>query len=80
MNPYAKFDQIPSNRLQEIERKRNLKITKGHNCNVYLEKLTRSNRNPDLVSINEYAQFALIPSRGSQDIERKRNSDDNQRP
>ena len=52
-------------------------ITKGHNCVVYLQKLTRNNPNLDLVDVNAHAKFGLIPSIRSKDIERKPNSDDN---
>ena len=38
VNAYAKFDQIPSIRLQHIERKRILTLTKGHNSIVKLQK------------------------------------------
>ena len=57
-----------------------LTVTKGHNCVVNLQKLTRSNPNLDLVNINAYAKYDQIPSIRSQDIERKQNSNVNQGP
>ena len=64
-----------------------LAITKGHNCAVYLRKLTRNlrkltrnNLNLDLVNVNAYAKICLILSTRSLDIERKRKSKYNQGP
>ena len=47
--------------------------TKGHNCVVNLQKLTRNNPNVDLVMVYAYAKFDQMPSIGSHDIEWKRN-------
>ena len=55
-------------------------MTKGHNCVVYLQKLTCNNITLQLVNINASAKLSLIPSIGSQSIEQKGSSDDNQGP
>ena len=38
VNAYAKFEQISSIRLQELERKQNPTIAKGHKCVLNLRK------------------------------------------
>ena len=46
---------------------------KGHNSLTHLEKMTASNTNVDLVSINSYIKFDEIRSICSQDINWKQN-------
>ena len=48
---------------------------KGHKSVINLQKLTRKNPNPDLVTYNAYPNFCQIPSIRSINIERKRNSE-----
>ena len=66
-NAYAKFDQMPSNRSQDILRKRNFDNNQGPHLLVNLRKLTRNNPNLGLVKVNA-ANFDQIPAFRSQNI------------
>ena len=59
-NAYAQLGQIPSICSQNIERKRNLKITMDRNCVVYLQILTHNDPNADLVNVNACTKQNLI--------------------
>ena len=74
---YAKFDQIPSIRSQNIKQKGI--CDDSHNCIVNLQKWTCNNIKLD-VKVNAYAKFDQILSIPSQDIKQKQNPHDNQRP
>ena len=57
VNAYTKFVKIPSIPSQDIERKQNSDITKGHIFVVNSRKWTRNNPNLELVKVNAYAKF-----------------------
>ena len=77
---HTKFGPILSIRSQDIERKRNSDVNKGHNSVKILRKMTGNNPKLDLVNDDMHTKFGPILSIHSQDIERKRNSDVNQGP
>ena len=77
---HTKFGQILSIHSQDIERKRNSSLIKGHNSVKILRKMTGNNPNLDLVNVDVHIKFGQILSCHSQDIERKPNSDVNQGP
>ena len=81
VNAYANFDQIPSIRSQNIDRKRNSDDNQGSYLYCkFTKKMTCNNPNRDVVKVNTYAKFDQIPLIHSQDIEQKQNPHDNQGP
>ena len=52
VNVYTKFDQISSIFHKILSGNEILTTTKGHNCVVYLQKLTHNNLILDLVNVN----------------------------
>ena len=80
MNAYIKFGEILTICSQDIERKRNIGVNKGHNSGTNMQKKTCNNCKLDLVNMNAYIKFGENLSFCFQDIERKRNLDVNQGP
>ena len=80
MNAYIKFGEILSIRSQDIERKQNFCVIKGHNSDTNMQKMMSNNPKLDLAKMNADITFGEILSIGSQDFERKRNFDTNQGP
>ena len=68
LKAYAKFNQIPLIRSQDIEWTQNFDNNQGPKlCCISMEI---EHNNPNL-KVNSYANFGLIPSICSQDIEQK---------
>ena len=71
INPFTKFDEIPSLRVQVIKEKTKccgLRITKGNKSIELATSLFYSNTNIHFVDINMFAKFDEIPSLPVQDI------------
>ena len=80
MNAYIKFGEILPICSQDIERKRNFGINKGHNSGTNLQKIMCNNPKLDLAKMNAYIKFGEILPIVSQDIEGKRNFGMNKGP
>ena len=73
MNAYIKFGENLPNGSQDIERKQNFGVIKGHNSSTHFQNIMCNNPKLDLVNINAYIKFGENMSSSSQDIERKQN-------
>ena len=80
INAYIKFGEFLPIGSQDIERKQNFGIKKGHNSGTNFQKMMCYNPKLDLVNMNAYIKFGENVSSSSQDIERKRNFSVNQGP
>ena len=65
MNAYIKFGEILPIGSQDIERKWNFGIKKGHNYGTNFWKMLCNNPKLDLVNINAYIKFGEIMSTSS---------------
>ena len=57
MNAYIKFGEIMSSFSQDIERKRNYGVNKGHNHGTNVAKMMCNNPKLFLLNMNVYIQF-----------------------
>ena len=57
MNAYIIFGENMSICSQDIERKRNSGLIKGHNSGTNVQKMTCNNPNLDLVNTNAHTKF-----------------------
>ena len=81
MYAYIKFGEILPIGSQDIERKRNFGMIKGHNSDTnFQQKMTCNNPKLDFANINAYMKFGENMSSSPQDIERERNFGVNKRP